>query len=289
MSQPGQPTLLLYSHPVSSYSQKLQIALRHKTLKYTTLLPPDMSVPSQLTGPLHLANPRAEVPVLIHRDPENGDDVTLFESSVIMEYLEERFPEWPLLPDLRGGGTGDGGPPSGAAMRAKQRLIEEVCDTQYEAVNWGIAEIRWYGRASGTLAETLERNAAQHTRVLQTWLEEKLGDDEFFAGTQFGWADCSVAPIVNRSVTYGLGPEEGSKLRKWYERIKGRESVRKVFEEYDAAVEKMPAMAGVYRSGERKREYRDHRLEWMIKAGGIEVVREGMERGNVRFSWPDNE
>jgi hypothetical protein len=33
-----------------------------------------------------------------------------------------------------------------------------------------------------------------------------------------------------------------------------------------------------------KREYRDHRLEWMMKSGGVEVVLQGLERGNIRFS-----
>jgi glutathione S-transferase/RNA polymerase-associated protein len=33
-----------------------------------------------------------------------------------------------------------------------------------------------------------------------------------------------------------------------------------------------------------KREYRDHRLEWMIKSGGLEVVVKGLEAGNIRFT-----
>jgi glutathione S-transferase/RNA polymerase-associated protein len=40
------------------------------------------------------------------------------------------------------------------------------------------------------------------------------------------------------------------------------------------------------KAGLFKREYRDHRLEWMIKSGGIEVVVKGLEAGNIRFS-PD--
>ena len=275
MASPTKDSLILYEHPVSSYAQKLKIALREKGLSFSTFVPPDMSLPSEKTGPLHLVNPRAEVPVLIHKDDSTGDDVTLFDSTVIMEYLEERFPDPPLMP-------------SNAAERAKQRLIENIVSTHYEAVNWGIAEVRWYKRAEGELAETLERNAAHHTKVLQAWLEEKLGDALFFAGEGFGWADCAVAPIVNRSVTYGLGPEEGSKLKAWHGRIRERESVRKTFEEYEEAVGKMPAMADVYKKGDRKREYRDHRLDWMIKAGGMDVVRKGMEKSNVRFSWPDN-
>lgn len=278
------PILVLYEHPVSSYVQKLKIALREKSLPFKTFLPPDLSLPLETSGPLHLVNPRAEVPVLIHwhkdHDPDSADpsaeeDVTLFDSTVILEYLEERFPDPPLMPTQ-------------AAQRAKQRLIENIASTHYEAVNWGIAEVRWYKRASGTLASTLEANGAHHTKVLQMWLEEELGYLPFFAGEKFGWADCAVAPIVNRSVTYGLGPDEASKLKAWHARIQERESVRHTFEEYEEGVGKMPAMADVYRKGDRKRQYRDHRLEWMIKAGGMDVVREGLEKGNVRFSWPDN-
>ena len=275
MASSPQDKLVLYEHPVSSYAQKLKIALREKSVPFSTFIPPDISLPSETSGPLHLANPRAEVPVLIHKDPATGDNVTLFDSTVILEYLEERFPDLPLMPHS-------------PAERAKQRLIENLVSTHYEAVNWGIAEVRWCKRASGSLAETLERNGAHHTKVLQAWLEEKLGDAPFFAGESFGWADCAVAPIVNRSVTYGLGPEAGSKLKAWHSRIQRRESVKKTFEEYEEGVAKMPGMVDVFGKGDRKRQYRDHRLEWMIKAGGIEVVREGMERGNVRFNWPDN-
>lgn len=35
-----------------------------------------------------------------------------------------------------------------------------------------------------------------------------------------------------------------------------------------------------------KREYRDHRLEWMIKSGGLDVVLKGLEADNIRFA-PD--
>jgi glutathione S-transferase len=276
-SFPPAPTgpLVLYDHPVSSYAQKLRIALREKSLPFTAFTPADMMQPASSGGPLSKVNPRMEVPVLAHSDPSTGDDVTLFDSTVIMEYLEERWPETTLLPQR-------------PAERAKMRLIEEVVDTQYEAVNWGIAEVRWYRRAEGKSAEELERNGRHHTKVLQEWLTTQLGEKEYFGGDKFGWADCAVAPIVNRSVTYGLGPEEGSRLKEWHSRVKQRESVKATFAEYEEMMAKMPNLADVFKRGERKREYRDHRLEWMIKAGGLEVVREGLERGNVRFSWPDN-
>jgi glutathione S-transferase/RNA polymerase-associated protein len=33
-----------------------------------------------------------------------------------------------------------------------------------------------------------------------------------------------------------------------------------------------------------KREYRDHRLEWMIRSGGIDVVLDGIKGDTIRFS-----
>ncbi len=33
-----------------------------------------------------------------------------------------------------------------------------------------------------------------------------------------------------------------------------------------------------------KREYRDHRLEWMIRSRGLDVVLEGIKDNNIRFS-----
>ena len=36
-------------------------------------------------------------------------------------------------------------------------------------------------------------------------------------------------------------------------------------------------------SGRFKREYRDHRLEWMVRSGGIDIVLDGMRKGNIRF------
>jgi glutathione S-transferase/RNA polymerase-associated protein len=48
----------------------------------------------------------------------------------------------------------------------------------------------------------------------------------------------------------------------------------------------MGDVASLVEQGLFKREYRDHRLEWMIRSGGVEVVLKGLERSNIRFS-PD--
>jgi glutathione S-transferase/RNA polymerase-associated protein len=43
-------------------------------------------------------------------------------------------------------------------------------------------------------------------------------------------------------------------------------------------------VADLVAKGLFKREYRDHRLEWMIKSGGLEVVLKGLDADNIRFT-----
>jgi RNA polymerase-associated protein len=175
--------MLLYEHPLSSYAQKVKIALREKGVPFTSELPESFGTGSA-EGPFAATNPRTEVPVL--RD----GDATVWESTVILEYVEERWPEPPLLP-------------AEPAARAFARITEEVCDTQYEAVNWGFGEVLWFRRASGDLAAHLRAQAAAQTAVLQAWLSDRLGSADWFGGARFGWADAAAAPMVNRSVHYG--------------------------------------------------------------------------------------
>jgi RNA polymerase-associated protein len=59
------------------------------------------------------------------------------------------------------------------------------------------------------------------------------------------------------------------------------------FAEFDAAAARMAEASDLYTTGGRRREYRDHRLDWMIRSGGIEVVLAGLRDANIRFSWPD--
>ena len=60
-------------------------------------------------------------------------------------------------------------------------------------------------------------------------------------GVVFGWADAAAAPMVNRSVHYGLGPPPGSALAGWHRRVRERPSVAATFAEFDAAAARMAA------------------------------------------------
>ena len=91
-------------------------------------------------------------------------------------------------------------------------------------------------------------------------------------------------PIRQRLGGVGHGAEAGNKLAAWLERVGKRDSITKTIAatcEFQGNMEALPAMLA---SGQFKRQYRDHRLEWMIRSGGIEAVIEGMKKGTVRFS-----
>jgi glutathione S-transferase len=261
----------LFEHPASPYAQSVKIALREKGVAFTTQLPNDASTQSGPVLTFKTANPRLEVPVLI------DGEVQLFETPIIIDYIEEKWPTPSFYP-------------SDPAKRAEGRLTSHVVLTQYEAVLWALGELRLFKRASGERAKTIENNAQHIATALQDWLTTRLGSSEYFSGTAFGYADLCLAPIINSSINSKLGPAPGTALFQWLERVKQRDSVRKTFEEAASGIRSMGGMGKMLdpkaRSG-FKREYRDHRLDFMIRAGGIDVVNEGLRRDNVRFSWPD--
>jgi len=258
--------MLLYEHPLSSYAQKVKIALREKGLKFDVETPQGLGSGNS-AGPFAASSPRLEVPTLIDGDAQ------IFDSTIILEYLEDKYPSPTLLP-------------KDPAMRAEARMIEDLCDTLYEAINWGIGEISWFKRAEGTQADQMRATASRQTAEIQAWLAGKLGDKQWFNGERFGWADLSVAPYLNRSFHYGLGTPASSPLARWRERIRQVPSVAETFKEFDAAAGSMGDGAARLASGAIRREYRDHRLEWMMKSGGIQIVLDGLAKNNVRFTWP---
>ena len=257
--------MLLYEHPLSSYAQKVKIALREKGLKFDVETPQALGSGSS-GGDFAAASLRREVPALI------DGEARIFDSTIILEYLEDKHPSPALLP-------------KDAAARAEARMIEDVCDTLYEAINWGLGEIRWFKRAEGKKADEMVSTAKTQTRQLLDWLEGKLGNKGWFCGS-FGWADLSVAPYLNRSVHYGFGPAEGTPLKVWHKRLCERPSVAQTFKEFEAASQSMGDGAARLASGTIRREYRDHRLEWMMKSGGVQIVLDGLAKDNIRFTWP---
>ena len=253
----------LYEHPLSPYAQKVKIALIEKGIAF------EVAMPDLLSGgdaAFRAANPRLEVPALV------DGDTTVFDSTIILEYLEDKWPKRALLPAT-------------PAERARARSLEEVCDTQYEAVNWGLMEIRAFKRATGAMADAMIVQAGQQIAGLNAYLDRALGASDFFNGAQFGWADLSVVPHVNAAAGFnGFAPPAGSALARWLERVQQRPSVKRVIAEAVASLAGFEMLPQLVASGMFVREYRDHRLEWMFRSGGIDIVLDGIKKKNIRFS-----
>ena len=83
--------LILYHHNISVCAQKVRIALAEKELPWQGVHI-DLMQGEHLKPEFLKINPRGLVPVLVH------DDDPIHESTIILEYLEDAFPEAPLRP-----------------------------------------------------------------------------------------------------------------------------------------------------------------------------------------------
>jgi len=254
--------LKLYEHPLSPYVQKVKLALIEKGIPFETQIPDILS-----GGGAEFAatNPRLEIPALV------DGDVKVFDSTIILEYLEDKWPQPAMLPSS---------PPE----RARVRMIEEVCDTYYEAINWALYEIRVFKRATGALADTLVARAGEQIAAVNGRLERELGGRDWFNGAAFGWGDLSVFPAVNAAAFNGFPPPAGSALERWLERVRERPSAQKVMAAAAESMAGFDMLPQLIESGHFVREYRDHRLEWMMRSGATQIVVDGMSKRNIRFS-----
>lgn len=252
--------LIVFEHPLSPYAQKVKLALHFKGIPFEVEQP----IGGTDVGDFMAASPRGEVPVLRH------DAVNLYDSRVIGAYIDETWPEPALLP-------------ADPVERAGIRLIEDAMDTHFEGNTWGLGEVRIFGRAAGAQADRLCAYAETEIKGWYKWLEPRLSAAGWFNGSDYGWGDICVVPFVNGAGRFDIVPATGSRLADWLARVNEREDVKAVTTAAQAA-ELDPAAMQAAIEGGFKREYRDHRLEWMIRAGGMDVVAAGVAADNIRFN-----
>jgi len=254
--------LTLFEHPLSPYAQKVKLSLLEKGIAF------DAQTPDLLAGGNAAfldTSPRREVPTLI------DGETTVFDSTIILEYLEDKWPAPPMLP-------------AAPQERARVRMLEEICDTYYEAINWAIYEIRIFRRATGHLADSLIARAGKQVEGINAYLDRALGAREFFNGTGFGCGDLSIFPAVNAAAFNGFPPPEDSVLAGWLDRVRARPSVQRVLAAAAESMAGFDTLPKLIESGTFVREYRDHRLEWMMRSGGSQIVLDGIAKRTIRFS-----
>ena len=129
----SEPCLSLYSAPQSTCSQKVRLTLAEKHLEFVEhkmkLFQNDQLRPEYLK-----LNPNGVVPTLV------DDGAPVINSSVIMEYLDEVYPEVPLSPDRTG--------QTAAQMRAWLRFFEEVPTVAVRFPSYNAAFARHFEKMS---------------------------------------------------------------------------------------------------------------------------------------------
>lgn len=161
----------LYSENSSPYSATVRVAIYAKALTIEIEAPPGGLKSAQY----HKINALGTIPCLIL-----DDGTALPESAAIMEYLEEKFPAPPLLPET-------------AERRAHVRMLTRIGDLQIMAQTAELLAL--------THVQPRDEAAAtgRLTRIVRglAFLQNALSGDQFAAGAHLTLADCQLAPALH--------------------------------------------------------------------------------------------
>ena len=145
-------------------------------------------------------NPYHTVPTLVDRD------LTLYDSRVIIEYLDERFPHPPLMP-------------VDPVMRAQFRLALFRIETDW----YSIAE-----EAESTSDGKLSSKSRKLLRESILQSNELFGARPYFLSDDFSLVDASIAPILWRLPVYGIDlGSQAEAIEKYMERVFARPSFQR--------------------------------------------------------------
>ncbi len=179
--------LTLYDAARCPYCARVRIALAEKHVPYEVVAIDLDDRPAWI----YAKNPSGRVPVL-----EEDEGFVLPESAVINEYLDERYPEPPLLP-------------LDPAARAEARLA--VWD---------------FDRRLGRDYYALRRGNEHHLPERLAELEARLEATPFLAGASYSLADIGYLPwIVRAQANLGVDLEPFPALAAWLERLAERPAV----------------------------------------------------------------
>jgi glutathione S-transferase len=198
-------TIRLFSGPLSMFGAKAQIAALEKGLAFELVMVPfDMK---RLYEPKHpeilRINPKRQVPVLIH------GAVEIFDSTQIFEYFEDLKPQPALWP-------------SGAAPRARARLLEHKSDEVYFPP---IIRLMGLQETPQDPAAVAARDAAKHYYQA---MEQELADRDYLAGP-YSFADIAFYMAQLFGARMGAPMTEATpRLLRWRDRVSARPAVREV-------------------------------------------------------------
>ncbi len=211
----------LYSGPLSLFARKVEIALGEKGLAFEREMVPFTQ--ERGYAPKHpsvlAANPKGQVPVLV------DGDLTLFDSTLIFEYLEDAYPAPPLYPRT-------------APERARCRLLELTAD---EIMLVPLRHLMQRTTPPDPDPEVRRQRETEALRAEATIGAQYRDLEARLAGRDYFCSDFSVADIalfMNLLFVQRLkGPalDEVPALAAWYARVKARPAAARAAAEIAAA------------------------------------------------------
>jgi RNA polymerase-associated protein len=186
--------MTLYSGSNDPYSHRARIVLAEKGVTFDLY---EVDVDSQVDALVEI-NPYNTVPTLVDRD------LVLYESEIIMEYLDERFPHPPLMPVY-------------PVARARSRLL-------FHRVNrdWYTLMNKILARHSDPVTVEESRKALQESMMSVVPMFKEM---PFFMSEEFSLVDCAIAPLLWRLKYMGITlPPEGKLLHEYGKRLFSREA-----------------------------------------------------------------
>jgi RNA polymerase-associated protein len=196
--------MTLFSDPQSIHSHRVRVVLAEKNITVDVVDVDPLNLPDEVMD----FNPYGTLPTLVDRD------LRLYESRIIMEYLDERFPHPPLLP-------------VDPVSRANTRLyLYRVERDWYQPLERILDDGGDADKARKELLESLITTAPV--------FEAK----PYFMSDELTLVDCAIAPLLWRLPQLGLElPAQAKPLKAYAARMFNREAFRQSLSEFE---EEMP-------------------------------------------------
>lgn len=194
--------MTLFSRPLDPHSHRTRLVLAEKSINIDIVSVEGPDLPEDLLD----LNPYHSVPTLVDRE------LVLYDSRVIIEYLDERFPHPPLMP------------------------VDPVTRAQFRLALFRI-EKEWYSLAQA-LDEAADRRTSDKSRkVLRDSIlssAELFRGRTFFLSDEFSLVDASVAPILWRLPVFGIElPAQAKPIQRYMDDVFSRPSFQESLTELE--------------------------------------------------------
>lgn len=186
--------MILYSGSTDPFSHRCRFVLYEKGGDFEVV---DVD-PNNKPPEIDAMNSYGEVPILIERD------LTLYQSNIINEYIDERFPHPQLMP-------------ADPIMRARARLFIYT----FERELFGF--VRYLEKRDAD--ERRKAIAREQIREQLVQLSPILSKNKYLMGDEFTMLDVTLAPLLWRLGIYGIElPKSAAPLLKYAETVFSRNS-----------------------------------------------------------------